>query len=327
VAVTSAVVAVMTWRSHALGLVTAPYAALVALVPLALADTWVGAAEIAGAHARARAAAERLEAVLGRTPAVRDRGAGHPARTGVPHLALDGVAAEWGGPTGRRGAQVLDLAPLDLTLTPGSRVALTGPNGAGKSTALAVLARHLDPLSGRYAVDGTEVRDLDLEAMRARMALVDDEPHAFAGPVRANLLLARPDATDTDVLAALEAVDLGWWFRTLPEGLDTVLLGLSGGERARLSMARAVLSRRPVVLLDEPAAHLDDATAERALDGMLAAGEGGLRTHVLVSHRSDDLVGWDAVEIAGPSTDHGPVSSQGRPPSSLVTVPASSAAV
>jgi ATP-binding cassette subfamily C protein CydCD len=174
-------------------------------------------------------------------------------------------------------------------------VALTGPNGVGKSTALAVLARHLDPLCGRYAVDGHDTVDLDLDATRALLAVVDDEPHVLAGTVRANLLLARPDARDEEVLAAVEAVDLIGWFRTLPDGLGTVLTGLSGGERARLSMARAVLSGRPVVLLDEPAAHLDDATAARALGGLLAAGRE--RTHVMVSHRPDDVHGWDRVEL------------------------------
>lgn len=310
VAATTAGVATLAWQAHAAGALSGPYAALVALVPLALADTWVGAADIAGARARARAAAARLEAVLGQTPAVRGTGTDELAATALltPTLGLEGVTASWsapqtpGAPHTPGTPQALDLAPLDLTLRPGARVALTGPNGVGKSTALAVLARHLDPLTGSYTVDGTDVTVLELERTRARVAVVDDEPHAFAGSVRANLVLARPDATDEEVLAALDAVDLGPWYATLPHGLDTLLTGLSGGERARLSLARAVLSRRPVVLLDEPAAHLDDATAERALGGLLAAGTGHARTHVLVSHRTGDLTGWDAVELSAPLT-------------------------
>ncbi|GGK56800.1 thiol reductant ABC exporter subunit CydD [Ornithinimicrobium pekingense] len=286
VAGTTALVAVLVREAHAAGGLGGPSAALVALVPMALADTWVGAADVAGARARARAAAARLAAVLGQSPAVRGHGTQEPAATDVPTLTLDGVGASWEA----RGS--LDLAPLDLDLAPGSRVALAGPNGAGKSTALAVLARHLDPLCGRYALDRADVLDLELERTRARIAVVDDEPHAFAGSVRANLVLARQDATDEEVVAALRAVDLGHWYATLPQGLDTLLTGLSGGERSRLSLARAVLSGRPVVLLDEPAAHLDDATAERALGGLLSAPGADRRTHVMVSHRPGDLSGW-----------------------------------
>ncbi|MGC1208646.1 MAG: ATP-binding cassette domain-containing protein, partial [Ornithinimicrobium sp.] len=112
--------------------------------------------------------------------------------------------------------------------------------------------------------------------------IVDDEPHAFAGTVRANLALAAPEASDDAMVKALDAADLGRWLAGLPRGLDTSIAGVSGGERARLSMARAVLSGRPIVLLDEPTAHLDDTTAERALDGLSAA---GIPIVVAVSHR------------------------------------------
>ncbi|GAA5159049.1 thiol reductant ABC exporter subunit CydC [Ornithinimicrobium tianjinense] len=293
VAATTAAVAVTVWQAHAAGALSGPYAALVALVPMALADTWVGLADVAGSRARARAAAARLEAVLDQTPAVAATGSSHP-EPGTPALDLDAVSATWEPGSARHTPA---LTGLDLHLPAGSRVALTGPNGVGKSTALAVLARHLDPLAGRYAVSGTDARDLDVDAVRAGLALVDDEPHAFAGTVRANLTLARPDANDAQIVAALKAVDLGWWLRTLPDGLDTRLTGLSGGERARLSMARALLSGRPVLLLDEPAAHLDDATAGRALGGLLAADPERRRTHVMVSHRPEDLAGWDEVPV------------------------------
>ncbi|WP_238695285.1 thiol reductant ABC exporter subunit CydC [Ornithinimicrobium flavum] len=332
VAGTVAAVVGLTWRALTADAITAPVAAMVALIPMALADTWVGAADIAGARARARAAGHRLEQVLGRTPAVaaaasvqltagRRGTAPTDHRTpevgghgpGTPSLRLDRTGAHWPAPPpavdgddrpgdlqgldARRVDQPLDLHPLDLDLPPGSRVALTGPNGVGKSTALAVLARSLDPAVGRYEVDGTDVLDLDLQQVRALVALVDDEPHAFAGTVRANLALAAPHARDADLVAALDAVDLGRWFATLPEGLDTRLGGLSGGERARLSMARALVSGRPVVLLDEPTAHLDDATAERAMGGLLASRDPGTGVVVLVTHRPATAAGWTAVDL------------------------------
>ncbi len=288
VAGTTALVAVLVADALAAGALSGPYAALVALVPMALADAWVGLADVAGARARARAAAARLDRVLGQEPAVAGAGRRRLPAGAPSDVRWDGVAASWPTDAGRadvgRADVPPDLLPTDLDLPAGARVSLTGPNGTGKSTALAVLARHLDPTAGRATTAGTDVLDLDLAQTRSRIALVDDEPHAFAGSVRANLALAAPGADDEEMVRALRTVDLGHWFATLPDGLDTPLTGLSGGERARLSMARAVLADRPLVLLDEPTAHLDDATAERALAGM--DGQVGATTTVVsVSHR------------------------------------------
>ena len=312
VAATTAVVAQLTWSAHTAGLLSAPYAAMVALVPFALADPWTDSAEVAGARARARAAAARLAGVLDQEPAVPTGGAADEDQTdreAVTRLALHRAGASWTASPARGGAGTgtqdgdgphtgLDLQPLDLDLPPGSRVALTGPNGTGKSTALALLARQLGPVTGSYAADGMDVRDLPVGQVRGAIAVVDDEPHAFQGSVRANLALAAaPGASDAQLLAALDAVDLGHWYDTLPQGLDTPLSGLSGGERARLSIARALVSGRPVVLLDEPTAHLDDATAERALDGLSASRGPGEGVLVMVSHRAGGRTGWTTERV------------------------------
>jgi ABC-type multidrug transport system fused ATPase/permease subunit len=238
------------------------------------------------ALARAQASDERLRGLLDQSPAVASTGSRTPALAAgpVPHLRLTGVGAAW-----RPGHPA--LRPLTLDLPPGSHVAVTGANGSGKSTLLAVLARQLDPTSGSYAVDGTDVRDLDLEACRSLFAVVDDEPHVFAGTVRANLRLASPDAPDAALEDALDAAGLHAWRLGLAEGLDTRLgtggVGVSGGERARLGIARALLSQRPVLLLDEPVAHLDHPTAASVVRDLFAAGTG--RTVVLVSHRPEGL--------------------------------------
>lgn len=321
VAATAAVVVLLAWSARAEGTLSGPYAALVALVPLALADAWAGVPEIAGARARARSAGRRLQQLVDQEPAVAPSPHRAPQMVAIdthrapqmvaPTLGLYGVSARWGA-TPRDTPLVTppDLHPLDLTVKPGDRTLLSGANGAGKSTALAVLARHLDPAGGSYTVAGhaaadhpssEDARSLDLDQTRRLIALVDDEPHAFAGSVRANLLLAADgEATDAELLAALRAVDLDSWFATLPDGLDTPLTGLSGGERSRLSLARALVSRRPVVLLDEPTAHLDDATAQRALGGLLRHLDARASV-VLVSHTTPPAGRWDEVVVAAPT--------------------------
>jgi thiol reductant ABC exporter CydC subunit len=268
--------------------VGAPVAALLVLAPFALADVLSPLSDAMRALARARASDDRLRSLLDQAPATGPTGDRLPPSSPgrAPHLRLVDVTASWDG---RRTA----LTPVTLDLPPGTTLAVTGANGCGKSTLLAVLARHLDPASGRYEVDGVETREMDLEALRSLIAVVDDEPHLFASTVRENLRLARPAATDADLDAALASAGLGSWREGLAEGLDTRLgsggTGVSGGERARLGVARALLSGRPVLLLDEPVAHLDHPTAEAVLHDLFAASSG--RTVVVVSHRPDGLDG------------------------------------
>lgn len=259
--------------------------ALLVLTPFALLDVLAPLPEAMRALARAEASDRRLEGVLDQRPAVAADSATTPtAPVAVPHLRLSGVTASWDGT--RRA-----VGPVDLDLPPGSTLALTGANGCGKSTVLAVLARHLDPAGGRYEVDGVDATQLDLERVRSLFAVVDDEPHVFATSVRENVRLARPGADDTAVLAALRAAGLGDWSDQLADGLDTRLgtggTGVSGGERVRLAIARALLSGRPVLLLDEPVAHLDHATATAVLADLFAAL--GPRSAVLVGHRPEGL--------------------------------------
>ncbi|MFC7485227.1 thiol reductant ABC exporter subunit CydC [Knoellia sp. CPCC 206453] len=265
--------------------------ALLVVVPAALADAVLPLADAVRAKARAEQGRSRVEALLHQEPAVGSTGAG-TLESSAPHLRLEGIVAGW--VEGR-----VDVGPVDLDLPPGRRVGLVGANGSGKSTLLAVLARALDPAAGRYLIDGRAVTDLDADAVRDLLAIVDDEPHIFATDLRANLVLAQPDAGDSEIINALQVSGLGAWFEGLPIGLDTRLgargRGVSGGERARLALARAVLSRRPVILLDEPVAHLDHATAVSVMRDVWAATSG--RTVVVVSHRHEGL---DAVdEILG----------------------------
>lgn len=267
--------------------VGAPVAALLVLAPFALADVLSPLSDAMRALARAQASDRRLTNLLDQAPATAPTGPRLPAPPGrAPHLRLVDVTASWDGVR-------TALAPVTLDLPPGTSLAITGANGCGKSTLLAVLARHLDPASGRYQVDGVEAREIDLDALRTLFAVVDDEPHLFASTVRENLRLARPGATDAEVATALDAAGLAAWRLGLVDGLDTRLgaggTGVSGGERARLGIARALLSGRPVLLLDEPVAHLDHPTAEAVLHDLFTASTG--RTVVVVSHRPDGLDG------------------------------------
>jgi len=269
-----------------------PIAALLVVVPVAVGDALAPLVDTMRYLARAQGSAVRLEGLLDQEPAVSDSAAAvaDGIRSCGRRVDLDGVAASWTG----KGEQ---LAPTDLHLRPGQRVAVVGPNGTGKSTLLAVLARHLDPSRGRYAVDNVDVHHLTIDDVRRHVAVVDDEPHVFAASLATNLRLAGPDADDAALQQALERAGLGRWLADLPDGLETTLgsggRGLSGGERARLGVARAVLADRPVVLLDEPTAHLDHATATAVLDDVLSATDG--RSVVMVSHRLEALDRFDTV--------------------------------
>lgn len=265
-----------------------PLAALLVFMPLALGDVLGLIPDAVGALARGRAATKRLSVLLDQAPAVVATAHDEPGTDTT--VELRDVSAAWTD-------DAVHLAPLDLVITPGEHVTITGPNGSGKSTLLAVLARHLDPASGSYLIGGRDVRSLSLDAVRDLFAVVDDEPHIFVGTVRANMLLARPGASDQQVAAALVQSGLGHWLAALPAGLDTELgdgnRGVSGGERARLGIARAVLSGRPIVLLDEPVAHLDTPTAREVLADLHSATTG--RTVILVAHQPVGTIGAQRV--------------------------------
>lgn len=273
--------------------VSLPVKALLLLTPVAVSEAITPLTDAMRALARARGSAARIAALLGLKPAVRGRGGSKRLTDRVPHIVLRAVTASWNG-------ERTHCGPVDLELPAGSRVALTGVNGSGKSTLLAVLARHLDPASGTYTWDGVDVMDVPLDDVRGRIALVDDEPHVFATSLRHNLLVAAPSAKDGDLEDALERAGLAGLVAELPEGLDTLIgangRGLSGGERARLGIARALVSRRPVVLLDEPVAHLDSATALAVLSDLIRAEEDdATRTILMVTHRQEGLSLFDRV--------------------------------
>jgi ABC-type multidrug transport system fused ATPase/permease subunit len=189
------------------------------------------------------------------------------------------------------------LRNVDLSLDPGRRVALVGPSGAGKTTVTNLLLRFLDPTEGRVTVAGVDAREYRQEDVRGTFALAGQEAHLFNSTIRENLRLARPGASDAELRGALRRVRLGGWVASLPEGLDTLVgegaTAVSGGQRQRLVLARALLADAPVLVLDEPTAHLDPLTASSLMEVVLDATAG--KTVLLITHRPEGLERMDEV--------------------------------
>ena len=189
------------------------------------------------------------------------------------------------------------LDGLSFRLEPGRRAALVGASGAGKTTVVDLLQRFADPAGGRVTLCGRDLREYRQADVRRAIAVAGQDAHLFATSLRENVRLARPDAPDAAVADALRRAQLWAWARDLPDGLDTPVgeagRSLSGGERQRVAVARALLAGAPVLVLDEPTANLDAATAAALLRDVLAAAAG--RSVLLITHRPEDLEHVDEV--------------------------------
>ncbi|WP_443062188.1 thiol reductant ABC exporter subunit CydD [Streptomyces sp. NBC_00386] len=263
--------------------------AVVVLTPLAAFEAVMGLPLAVQYRQRVRKSAERVYEVLDAADPVREPEQPRPAPATPFPLRVSGLRA-------RHAGQDRDaLAGLDLTLEKGRRIAVVGTSGAGKTTLAQVLLRFLDPEAGTYTLAGADARGMDGDAVRRLVGLCAQDAHLFDSTLRENLLLARKDATEAAVRDALGRARLLDWVDGLPDGLDTLVgehgARLSGGQRQRLALARALLADFPVLVLDEPAEHLDLPTADALTADLLAATEG--RTTLLITHR---LAGLDAVD-------------------------------
>jgi ATP-binding cassette subfamily C protein CydCD len=262
--------------------------ALLLLVPLALADVTGPLADAGALAVRARAARERLDRLAATEPAVTDPAVADPAPPAYD-VTMHRVGLGWDG------HPVLALDHLGLR--PGEHVGVTGPSGSGKSTLAATLVRFIDPVAGEVLLGGTDLRRLTLDDVRRRVGLVDDDPHVFASSVAENVRLARPGASDDEVRTVLDRACLGPWVDALPDGMHTHVghgrREVSGGERARLALARSLLADPPVLVLDEPTAHLDGPTARVVADQLLGAATRSGRSIVWITHGT---VGLDAMD-------------------------------
>ncbi|SFL64372.1 thiol reductant ABC exporter subunit CydD [Streptomyces pini] len=292
--------------------------AVAVLTPLAAFEAVSGMPLAVQHRQRTRRSAERVHEVIDAPAPVREPEDPAPVPDDPFPLTLTGLTAR------HPGQERPALRGLDLTLTPGRRVAVVGPSGSGKTTLAHVLLRFLDPVAGGYtlgaaptgartATDPTAPTDaltLDPDAVRRLVGLCAQDAHIFDSSLRENLRLARPPATDDDLHAALAAARLDDWVGELPDGLDTLVgefgARLSGGQRQRLALARALLADFPVLVLDEPAEHLDLDTADALTADLLAATEG--RTTVLITHRLAGLEAVDEVVVldGGRAVQRGP---------------------
>jgi thiol reductant ABC exporter CydC subunit len=272
--------------------------AVLALLPLAVHDVVKDLAPAAQEIPRLRCAAARVADVMGRPDAVREPASPAPLPAPPYDIAVSGLIARWepDGPDVLCGA--------DLELPAGSRVAVTGPSGSGKTTLAMVLLRFLDAAAGTVTLGGTDITALDSDQVRSVIGLCAQDAHIFDSTLRENLRVARPDASDADLAEALRRARLDDWVASLPNGLDTAVgehgARLSGGQRQRLALARVLLADFPVVILDEPAEHLDEQTAQTLTRDLLTATAG--RTVLLITHRP----------VAGGDVDHVLRLSEGR---------------
>ncbi|MDP2330975.1 MAG: ABC transporter ATP-binding protein [Reyranella sp.] len=237
-------------------------------------------------------ATRRVYALANEPIPVRD-GPGVPAATGAAALSLEKVDFTYPGQARRA------LSNVTFDIPAGKTVALVGTSGAGKTTTAQLLMRFWDPDSGRITLNGTDLKTYRLDELRGLMALVAQDTYLFNDTLRANILIARPDASEANLAAAIEHASLAELVAALPEGLDSPVgergTSLSGGQRQRVAIARAFLKDAPILILDEATSHLDavnEQAVRRALDLLQAD-----RTTIVIAHRLSTVRDADLIVV------------------------------
>jgi ATP-binding cassette subfamily B protein len=266
---------------------------------------------------------DRVFEIIDLEPMIKDRPGATPIEAGAsPVVEFDDVTFRYPAAAEVSLASLESIARTDtapsnevlhgvsFSAMPGGLTALVGPSGAGKTTITQLVSRLYDVSSGEVRVDGRDVREISLPSLRAEIGVVTQDAHLFHDTIRANLLYARPDATAEEIVEALKAAHIWGLITAMPDGLDTVVgdrgYRLSGGEKQRLAIARLLLKRPSIVVLDEATAHLDsesEVAVQRALKTALAG-----RTSIVIAHRLSTIREADQILVV----DDGQVVERGR---------------
>jgi len=239
-------------------------------------------AKVLSRAAKAGACGDRVIEILETPVEIVDRPDAAPAPTLRGDIRFEEVTVRY-----PRGGYALRAA--NFSVPAGSTLVVRGPSGAGKSTLVSLLPRLLDPSEGRVLIDGCDTRSWTIGSLRAQIAMVFQDAHLLSGTIRQNVAMGNPDAPPEAIELAVRDAGLWQFIRSLPDGLDT-LVGergsqLSGGERQRIAIARAAIRRAPILVLDEPFAHLDRTTRAEVQQALRVLTRG--RTVILVTHDAE----------------------------------------
>jgi ATP-binding cassette, subfamily B, bacterial len=228
----------------------------------------------------------------------------YPTAAEVSLASLESVATPDETPAGTV------LRDISFSVRPGELAALVGPSGAGKTTIAHLVARLYDPQQGAVRINGIDLRDATIDSVHARIGIVTQEAYLFHDTIRANLLYARPGASEEEIEEALRAAQILPLVKSLPAGLETMVgergYRFSGGEKQRISIARLLLKAPDIVILDEATAHLDSESEAAIQEALKAALEG--RTSLVIAHRLSTILSADQILVV----DHGEIVERGR---------------
>ncbi|KQW80912.1 ABC transporter ATP-binding protein [Brevundimonas sp. Root1279] len=293
--VVAAVMAYAGWQARQGQMSVGSFAAYIGLL-MAAGQSLRQVTNLQTVMAEGLTAARRLFASLDIQPEIREAADAQPLADGPVTVALDHVSFAY-APAAQGGAPT--LADVSLTVKPGETVALVGPSGGGKSTILSLLPRFYDVTAGAVTVNGQDIRELKLHDLRARIALVTQEPFLFDDTIAANIAYGRPGASQAEVEAAAAHAAAHDFITALPEGYHTRAgeagLRLSGGQRQRIAIARAFLKDAPILLLDEATSALDtesEALVQAALERLM---EG--RATLMIAHRLSTVRNADRIYV------------------------------